>query len=61
MAKLKQYTFSYTETNYGSLSVDAESEKEARKLAIEQASWGWFVSNDKESKLEIVEVSELED
>jgi len=55
---MKEYTFYYTETNYGVISVDAENEDEAKELAIESANSGEVSWGDSESKLELDEVNE---
>jgi hypothetical protein len=40
--------------------VDAESDEEARELAIEQAGSGWFQLLDKKIEVEISEVKEID-
>jgi len=57
---MKEYTFYYTETSYGVISVDAENEDEARELAIESANDGEVSWGDSESKLELDEVNDTE-
>jgi len=57
---MKEYTFYYTETNYGVISVDAENEDEARELAIESANNGEISWGDNESKLELDEINDIE-
>lgn len=57
---MKEYTFYYTETNYGVISVEAENEEQARELANECASEGDVSWGDSDGALELDEVKEID-